>query len=48
MLNHFHLKMRSKDQPISKVMLQINKCYVDYYNTKKLAMDGLHLVEQIR
>lgn len=34
MTNHFHLQMRSKDQPISKVMSLINKRYADYYNTK--------------
>lgn len=34
MTNHFHLQMRSKQQPISKVMSLINKRYADYYNTK--------------
>lgn len=34
MSNHFHLQLRSKDQPISKVMSLINKRYADYYNTK--------------
>ncbi|WP_010531753.1 transposase [Lentibacillus jeotgali] len=32
--NHFHLQIRSKEQPISKVMSLINKRYADYYNTK--------------
>ncbi|GAA0432135.1 hypothetical protein GCM10008983_05890 [Lentibacillus halophilus] len=34
MTNHFHLQIRSKEQPISKVMSLINKRYADYYNTK--------------
>lgn len=34
MTNHFHLQMRSKEQPISKVMSLLNKRYADYYNTK--------------
>jgi len=34
MTNHFHLHLRSQDQPISKVMSLINKRYPDYYNTK--------------
>lgn len=34
MTNHFHLQMRSKEQPISNVMSLINKRYADYYNTK--------------
>ncbi len=34
MTNHFHLQLRSKEQPISKVMSLINKRYADYYNTK--------------
>lgn len=34
MTNHFHLQLRSQDQPISKVMSLINKRYADYYNTK--------------
>ncbi|MBB6453669.1 REP element-mobilizing transposase RayT [Salirhabdus euzebyi] len=34
MTNHFHLQLRSKEQPISKVMALINKRYANYYNTK--------------
>ncbi|WP_245183594.1 REP-associated tyrosine transposase [Lentibacillus salicampi] len=34
MTNHFHLQIRSEEQPISKVMSLINKRYADYYNTK--------------
>src|SRR5699024_675365 len=34
MTNHFHLQIRSKEQPISKVMSLINKRYADYFNTK--------------
>jgi REP element-mobilizing transposase RayT len=34
MTNHFHLQLRSTQQPISKVMSLINKRYADYYNTK--------------
>lgn len=34
MTNHFHLQLRSQDQPVSKVMSLINKRYADYYNTK--------------
>ncbi|WP_449280321.1 transposase [Lentibacillus juripiscarius] len=34
MTNHFHLQIRSKEQPLSKVMSLINKQYADYYNTK--------------
>lgn len=34
MTNHYHLQIRSKDQPLSKVMSFINKRYADYYNTK--------------
>lgn len=34
MTNHFHLQLRSTQQPISKVMSLINKHYADYYNTK--------------
>ncbi|WP_071316716.1 transposase [Anaerobacillus isosaccharinicus] len=34
MTNHFHLQMRSQEQPISKVMSLLNKRYANYYNTK--------------
>lgn len=34
MTNHFHLLMRSQEQPISKVMALLNKRYANYYNTK--------------
>ncbi|MGY0691388.1 REP-associated tyrosine transposase [Virgibacillus sp. FSP13] len=34
MTNHFHLQMRSTEQPLSKVMSLINKRYANYYNTK--------------
>lgn len=34
MTNHFHLQMRSKEQPLSKVMSLINKRYANYYNIK--------------
>ncbi|MCM3742117.1 transposase [Oceanobacillus luteolus] len=34
MNNHFHLQLRSRKQPVSKVMSLINKRYADYYNTK--------------
>ncbi|WP_407267966.1 transposase [Radiobacillus sp. PE A8.2] len=34
MTNHFHLQMRTQQQPISKVMSLLNKRYADYYNTK--------------
>lgn len=34
MTNHFHLQLRSKEQPVSKVMSLLNKRYADYYNTK--------------
>lgn len=34
MTNHFHLQLRSTEQPLSKVMSLINKRYADYYNTK--------------
>lgn len=34
MTNHYHLQLRSKEVPISKVMGLINKRYSDYYNTK--------------
>ncbi|WP_228409505.1 transposase [Radiobacillus deserti] len=32
--NHFHLLLRSKEQPISSVMSVINKKYASYFNTK--------------
>ncbi|WP_394239564.1 transposase [Niallia oryzisoli] len=34
MTNHYHLQLRSKEVPISKVMGLINKRYSNYYNTK--------------
>lgn len=34
MTNHYHLQLRSIDQPVSKVMSLLNKRYADYYNTK--------------
>jgi putative transposase len=34
MTNHYHLLLRSKEQPISKVMSHLNKRYANYYNTK--------------
>ncbi len=34
MTNHFHLLLRSQEQPISKVMALLNKRYANYYNTK--------------
>ncbi|MUK87700.1 transposase [Ornithinibacillus sp. L9] len=34
MTNHFHLLLRSKNQPTSKVMSLINKRYADYFNNK--------------
>ncbi|WP_156289559.1 transposase [Oceanobacillus salinisoli] len=34
MTNHFHLQIRSQQQPLSKVMFHINKRYADYYNNK--------------
>ncbi|MBB6446718.1 transposase [Bacillus benzoevorans] len=34
MTNHYHLQLRSKKEPIWKVMSLINKRYADYYNTK--------------
>nr|WP_306807537.1 transposase [Cytobacillus gottheilii] len=34
MTNHFHLQLRSQNQPISKIMSLVNKRYATYYNTK--------------
>ncbi|WP_141604455.1 transposase [Terrilactibacillus laevilacticus] len=34
MTNHFHLQLRSRDYPISKIMSLINKRYANYYNTR--------------
>lgn len=34
MTNHYHLQMRSKEVPFSKLMSLINKRYASYYNTK--------------
>ncbi len=34
MTNHYHLLLRSKDEPISKIMALLNKRYANYYNTK--------------
>ncbi|WP_308422899.1 transposase [Paraliobacillus quinghaiensis] len=34
MTNHYHLQIRSVDQPLSKVIGLFNKRYADYYNTK--------------
>jgi putative transposase len=34
MTNHFHLQIRSKEQPLSKIMSLINKRYANYYNTR--------------
>ena len=34
MNNHYHLQLRSKEIPISKIMSLINKRYANYYNTK--------------
>ncbi|MFD2044772.1 transposase [Ornithinibacillus salinisoli] len=44
MTNHFHLLMRSKYLPISKVMSLINKRYADYFN-KKYDLTG-HVFEK--
>ena len=33
MNNHYHLQLRSKETPISKIMALINKRYANYYNT---------------
>ncbi|WP_186579994.1 transposase [Aquibacillus kalidii] len=34
MNNHFHLQMKAKEHPISKIMAIINKRYANYYNSK--------------
>ncbi|WP_374721456.1 REP-associated tyrosine transposase [Peribacillus tepidiphilus] len=34
MTNHFHLQIRSTEEPLSKVMSFINKRYANYYNTR--------------
>ena len=34
MTNHYHLLIRSADQPLSKIIGLFNKRYADYYNTK--------------
>ncbi|KAA9011589.1 transposase [Niallia endozanthoxylica] len=34
MTNHFHLQIRSKEAPLSKVMSLVNKRYANYYNTR--------------
>ena len=34
MTNHYHLQIRSQEQPLSKVMALLNKRYANYYNTK--------------
>ncbi|MGN1385415.1 MAG: transposase [Bacillus sp. (in: firmicutes)] len=34
MTNHFHLQIRSKEAPLSKIMALINKRYANYYNTR--------------
>lgn len=34
MTNHYHLLIRSKEQPLSKVMALVNKRYASYYNTR--------------
>ncbi|MFE8698137.1 transposase [Cytobacillus sp. FJAT-53684] len=34
MNNHYHLQLRTKETPLSKVMALINKRYANYYNTK--------------
>ncbi len=34
MNNHYHLQMRSREFPLSKVMSLMNKRYANYYNTK--------------
>ena len=34
MNNHFHLQLRSKDQPISKIMSLVNKRYATYFNSR--------------
>ncbi|SES93251.1 REP element-mobilizing transposase RayT [Oceanobacillus limi] len=44
MSNHYHLLLRSKKHPISKVMFLLNKQYADYYN-KKYELTG-HVFEK--
>lgn len=44
MSNHYHLMLKTKDAPLSKVMRTINKSYADYYN-KKYQVQG-HLFEK--
>ena len=34
MNNHYHLQMRSREYPFSKLMSLVNKRYANYYNTK--------------
>jgi len=34
MTNHYHLQIRSREVPLSKIMSLINKRYANYYNTR--------------
>ena len=34
MNNHYHLQLRSKETPISKIMSLVNKRYASYFNTR--------------
>jgi putative transposase len=34
MNNHYHLQLRSKEQPISKIMSLVNKRYATYFNSR--------------
>ncbi len=34
MNNHYHLQLRSKDAPISKIMSLVNKRYASYFNAR--------------
>ena len=34
MNNHYHLQLRSKDSPISKIMSLVNKRYASYFNAR--------------
>ena len=34
MTNHYHMQLRSREVPISKIMSFINKRYANYYNTR--------------
>jgi putative transposase len=34
MTNHFHIQIRSKEVPLSKIMALINKRYANYYNNR--------------